>query len=177
MIDILHLIFYWAVAASLIAFVFLLKNFVRFAKKTGLRCGANTNGLSAEFPFISAIFFVVPTAIVGVTAGLITTSVRGEVLGFLGGLSGHYTVCVDRQPAAEADKIIVALKRVAPYSAHHSHPAKRIRVDIRNGNQDLTLELGRDSQNPQEYWIFHPKYRVTSNNEIGRVTTSVFDGY
>ena len=37
--------------------------------------------------------------------------------------------------------------------------------------------LGRDSGYAQEYWVFYPKHRITSNNEIGRVTTPVFDEY
>jgi len=37
--------------------------------------------------------------------------------------------------------------------------------------------LGRDSGYAQECWVFYPKYRITSNNEIGRVTTPVFDEY
>ena len=41
----------------------------------------------------------------------------------------------------------------------------------------MTFELGRDSALPQEYWVFYPKYRVTSNYEIGRVTTPMFDQY
>ena len=52
-----------------------------------------------------------------------------------------------------------------------------IRVDIESGKGNLTLELGRDSGYAQEYWVFYPKYRVTLNNEIGRVTTAVFDEY
>jgi hypothetical protein len=52
-----------------------------------------------------------------------------------------------------------------------------IRVDIESEKGNLTLELGRDSGYAQEYWVFYPKYHVTSNNEIGRVTTPVFDDY
>jgi hypothetical protein len=52
-----------------------------------------------------------------------------------------------------------------------------IRVDIETDKGTLTLQLGRDSGYAQEYWVFYPKYRITSNNEIGRVTTPLFDEY
>jgi len=98
-------------------------------------------------------------------------------LGFLQKLSGNYIVYINQQPVDDSDRIISALKQIAPYWAHHSHPTKRIRVDIRSDTSDLTLELGRDSDNPQEYWVFYSESGVTSNNEIGRITTPVFDGY
>lgn len=60
--------------------------------------------------------------------------------------------------AGVAGSIIVsAWKELAPYWAHHSHPTKRIRVDIRTDVRDLRLELGRDSENLQEYWVFYPE--------------------
>ena len=80
-------------------------------------------------------------------------------------------------PAADADKIVSALKQTSPALGHHSHPTIRVRVDINSERGNMTFELGRDSALPQEYWVFYPKYRVTSNYEIGRVTTPVFDQY
>ena len=37
------------------------------------------------------------------------------------------------------------------------------------------LELGRDSDNAREYWVFIPGNAITSKNEIGRITTAAFD--
>jgi hypothetical protein len=80
-------------------------------------------------------------------------------------------------PIYEYAEMISSLKEIAPYWAHHSHPTTRIRVDIHSEVRDLTLELGRDSGNPQEYWVFYSEHSVTSDNEMGRITTSAFDGY
>src|SRR5687767_10623748 len=110
-------------------------------------------------------------------ASIMTTYARRDVLSFLQNLSGNYTVYVNHQEVRESEKIISSLKEIAPYWAHHSSPTTRIRVDIHSDMRDLTLELGRDSGNPQEYWVFYSGHSVTSDNEIGRITTSAFDEY
>jgi hypothetical protein len=158
------------------ALPFLLVNWARFM----MRLWASRDSVvwtSAGFPFKSVIFFVLPILIVFTVADFTTTSARGEALKFMKGLSGHYTVHVNQQPIADPDEVVSALKGIASYWAHHSHPTTRIRVEILGDHGHLTLELGRDSGNPQEYWVFLSEHRVTSGNEIGRITTSVFDKY
>ena len=118
------------------------------------------------------------SAFIALIAGsIITTYARRDALNFIQSLSGNYTVYVNHQQARDSDKIISALKEITPYWAHHSHPTTRIRVDIRSDTRDLTLELGRDSDNPQEYWVFFPEHGVSSDTEIGRITTAAFDEY
>jgi hypothetical protein len=43
--------------------------------------------------------------------------------------------------------------------------------------QDLLLWVCRDSDNPREYWVYYPKYLITTYNEVGRLVTPIFDGY
>jgi hypothetical protein len=76
---------------------------------------------------------------------------------------------VNHEPVSDADaaKIVSALQQTSSVLGHHSHPTKKIRVDINSEKGNITLELGRDSQIPEEYWVFYPKYRLTSNYEIG----------
>jgi hypothetical protein len=106
-----------------------------------------------------------------------TTYARHDAVNFIQSLSGNYVVYIDGSQVDNPDRIISALKQIVPYPAHHSHPTKRIRVEIRSEAKDLTLELGRDSDNRQEYWVFYSASDVGSNNEIGRITTSAFDDY
>lgn len=172
----LNIIFYCAAATSIIALPFLLVNWARYMKQRS----ANNFGAvqsSGEFPIKSVSFFVIPILIAGAIASVMTTSARDEALSFIQDLSGNYTVYVNQQPARDTDRIISSLKGITPYWAHHSHPTKRIRVDIRSDKGNLTLELGRDSGDPREYWVFYTEHGVTSNNEIGRITTSAFDEY
>lgn len=129
------------------------------------------------FPTKSVSFFLLSALTTMAAASIMTTYARRDVLSFLQNLSGSYTVYVNHQEVRESEKIISSLKEIAPYWAHHSSPTTRIRVDIHSDMRDLTLELGRDSGNPQEYWVFYLGHSVTSDNEIGRITTSAFDEY
>jgi hypothetical protein len=110
-------------------------------------------------------------------ASIMTTYARHDALNFLQSLPEKYTVYVNQQEVRDPDKMISSLRKIAPYWAHHSHPTTKIRVDVRGSVRDLTLELGRDSDDPQEYWVFYSQHSVTANNEIGRITTSAFDEY
>jgi hypothetical protein len=170
----LNLLCYCAFAASIVALPFLLVNWARYMKAQPVN---RLITVRSGFPTKSVSFFVISALTAGVLASTMTTYARRDALNFLQSLSGNYSVYVNQQKVRDADRIISALKEVTPYWAHHSHPTARIRVDIRSDARDLTLELGRDSGNPQEYWVFYSEHSVTSNNEIGRITTSAFDGY
>jgi hypothetical protein len=170
----LNVLCYCAFAASIIALPFLLVNWARYMKtQPDSRLITGRPG----FPTKSVSFFVISALTAGVLASAMTTYARRDALNFLQSLSGNYTVYVNQQKVPDADRIISALKEVTPYWAHHSHPTARIRVDIRSDVRDMTLELGRDSGNPQEYWVFYSEHSATSDNEIGRITTSAFDDY
>ncbi len=163
-----------AFATSTIALPFLLVNWARYMKAQPVN---RLVAVRSGFPTKSVSFFLISTLTVGVVASVMTTHARYDTLNFIESLSGNYTVYVNQQQVRDSDKMISALKEIAPYWAHHSHPTKRISIDIRSDERDLTLELGRDSDNLQEYWVFYSKHSVTSNNEIGRITTSAFDEY
>ena len=170
----LNVITYCAFAASIISLPFLLVNWWRYMQ------GQPANRLvviRTGFPTKSVSFFLISVFTTIAAASIMTTYASRDVSSFLQNLSGNYTVYVNRQEVRESEKIISSLKEIAPYWAHHSHPTTRIRVDIHSDARDLTLELGRDSGNPQEYWVFYSKHSVTSDNEIGRITTSAFDEY
>jgi hypothetical protein len=174
MLEILNTLFYVLGAAAIIALPFMLVNQFKYLKVRA----ANRSRfvpLPAKFPVKSVLFFVGPIILAIAISEIMTSYCRAEVLNFLRDLSGDYKIYVNSQPAHEPQRIVGALKEVAPQLGHHSHPTKMIRVEIQSDKGSVTLELGRDSGYAQEYWVFYPKYGVTSNNEIGRVTTPIFD--
>ena len=171
----LNTLFYCVSAITIIALPFLIVNWVRYAKGRSNQTGSP--GKIEGIPLKSTLFFVIPILIAIAIAQFTTSFSRDEVLQFMQNLSGSYTVYVNNQPARDPDKVIAAVKKVDTQLAHHSHPTERIRVEIKAAQGDLVLELGRDSESPQEYWVYYPKYGITSNNEIGRITTPVFDEY
>ena len=172
--KLLNVLCYIGLVTSVIAMAFVLVNWLSYMKT---RVGSDLRSVQPGFPTKSVGFFLISALITAVLASSLGSYARRDALNFLQNLSGGYQVYVNEQEARDPDKMISSLKQVAPYWAHHSHPTKRIRVDIRTAARDLTLELGRDSDNPQEYWVFYVDDGIASQNEIGRITTPAFDAY
>ena len=176
-IKLLDAAVYCAAAAALIALPFWIFNQIKYLKR---RAATKLNpDLVVGFPVKSVMFFAVPLLIAIGLSQSMTSLALDEGLDFVRGLSGEYKVYVNHEPVSDADaeKIVSALRQTSSVLGHHSHPTKRIRVDINSEKGNITLELGRDSQISEEYWVFYPKYSLTSTNEIGRITTPVFDQY
>jgi hypothetical protein len=172
---VLDLVFYGAGIAAVAALPFFVVNALRYSRA---RARSAYPDRVPGFPTKSIGFFVVPILVVAVTAAVATSSTRRGVLEFLQrSPAGDLKVTVDDQPAADPDEVVLVLKRVAPYWAHHSHPTRRIRVELNGTAGRLIVELARDSGDAREYWVFVPEHGITSKNEIGRVTTSLFDRY
>jgi len=171
--NILKAICYCAFAASIISLPFFLVNWVKYVKAQPVN---RLIAVRSGFPARSTGFFVISIVTALLAATIMTTFARREALRFIKSLSGNYTVYVNTQPVGDPGKIVSALSEITPYWQHHSHPTKRIQVYIQSDERNLSLELGRDSDTPQEYWVFIPE-QSGSSNEIGRITTSAFDAY
>ena len=176
LVKLLNLLFYSVSIIPFIALPFLVVNWVRYMNARAEN-RSRFVPVPVKFPVKSVLSFAGPIIIAMAIAEIMASRSRAEALSFLRDLSGNYKVYVNSQQGHDPDGIVSALKATAPQLAHHSHPTKMIRVDIETDKGNLTLELGRDSGYAREYWVFYPKYRVTSNNEIGRVTTPCFDEY
>jgi hypothetical protein len=158
----------------MVAFVFGIIN--------ALRVGRKVRGRKIEEDvFIKIVWAPVCAIILGFTmfmfCDLMKSSARIEIKRFLGNIHANPSVTINGNPIENSKMIIDALKKVAPLSAHRSHTIKKISVEIFNQTENLSIVLERDSAYPQEYWLFFPKYRYTSKNEIGRMITNVFDDY
>ena len=172
----LNTLFYIVSVIPFIALPFLFVNWARYMKARAENKSRRAP-VPAKVPVKSVLFFVAPIVIAIAIAEIVAARSRVEALNFLRDVSGNYKVYVNSQMAGDPAGIVSALKTTAPELAHHSHSTRMIRVDIETDKGTLTLQLGRDSGHAQEYWVFYPKYRITSNNEIGRVTTPLFDEY
>src|SRR5947209_1693963 len=67
--------------------------------------------------------------------------------------SSGSTILVNGKQVCNSADVLATLKRMSDLPAHHSSPTRRIRVDIRR-TKHIVLDLGRDSSNPREYWVF-----------------------
>ena len=134
------------------------------------------------FPLKSTLLFAIPLLVGTLAAGLSTFVAQCEVAGFLASVSDHYTISVDGQVVQNRDQVLATLKEFTDLPAHHSHPTRELRVEISDPPRGMRLWLGRDSADPQEYWVFAPSpsklaARAALKKDIGHVKTSLFDTY
>jgi hypothetical protein len=128
-------------------------------------------------PIRSALFFGAPL-LVALGAGEASQRLgQAEVLDTLDAFDRDYQVFINGTSVPNANDVLLTLKNLRWLRPHHSDPTKRIQVEIRKDFRHAVLSLARDSGNPQEYWVFYPKYYVTSRNEVGRIVTPLFDQY
>jgi hypothetical protein len=128
-------------------------------------------------PFVAIACFILPIESTFIIAAPMDRTIMTETLRFLNSLSDNANVIINGKAVDNPSDVISKLKTLAKIQAHHSHPTQRIRIQVLNSDYSLTLELGRDSDIPSEYWVFYPGYRHSRLNEIGRINTTIFDKY
>jgi hypothetical protein len=134
------------------------------------------------FPLKSTLFFAIPILVGMLAAGISTLIAQCEVAEFLESVSDHYAVSIDGHVAQNRQEVLNTLKQFANLPAHHSHPNRELHVEISDPPRRMRLWLGRDSDDPHEYWVFAPSpsklaARAALKKDIGHVKTSVFDAY
>jgi hypothetical protein len=115
--------------------------------------------------------------VVFLLSSIMTNIIKDDVCKFLSSARKNLTVTVEGMTVKDVQPVILALQQISSQLGHHSHPEKIIHVTVTEEGQTLRLNLGRDSERPTEYWVFYPYYRNTRMNEIGRITTNVFDSW
>ena len=136
----------------------------------------------ANNPIKSTLFFIAPL-IIGLFTSLVSTSIAEfKTREFLDAASNDSRVTVDGRVVQNGQQVLDTFRALSDMPAHHSHPTRILNVDISDPPRHLLLWVARDSSNPQEYWVFAPSpsalaFRANLKKEIGRIKTSVFDGY
>lgn len=127
--------------------------------------------------FMSSVVF-------GLFAGWAATSIaRGVVKEKLRAASDRCDISIDGEPTQNRREILEVLRTMHWSPGHHSHPTtdinrtNAINIDVSCDPERIMLRLARDSEDPREYWVFVPKYWITSTSEVGRIKTSLFDSY
>ncbi|MCO4292014.1 hypothetical protein NF867_03950 [Solitalea sp. MAHUQ-68] len=64
-------------------------------------------------------------------------------------------------------KILNVIRSIKIIDAHHSHPIDTTYLQIITPRDTVYLTIGKDSERPNEYWVFWTKYFKES--EIGRI--------
>lgn len=80
-----------------------------------------------------------------------------------------YSLDINGNNLNSKNSLLVAIKDMCNRPPHHSHTIKKLTLTIKTSTESFDLELLRDSQDPNEYWVYFPKY---SRSAIGRICTN-----
>jgi hypothetical protein len=134
-------------------------------------------GPASRVASLSFVAFVL-SVVIGLFVSAMGVSIaRYEIIDKLHAAGDDCQISINGKPAQNPNQILAVLRTFRSSPAHHSHPTHAINIHISCGAEPMTLRLARDSDDPIEYWVFFPKYGITSTNEIGRIKTSAFDSY
>ncbi|HZR78250.1 MAG TPA: hypothetical protein VFA58_03535 [Chthoniobacterales bacterium] len=125
----------------------------------------------------STVIFIAGVLIAFAAASTAQEIAHNEVVAKLRSITHDYTVSVNGRGIGNPEQILGVLQSIDWLPAHHSNPTKRITLDVGDRTSHVVLSLARDSNNPQEYWVFSPNGFITRENEIGRIRTNLLDSY
>jgi len=161
---------------SLIAMLFLIVSLIRRLRsrvkdvKSGVRHRRRYPGRSFT------LFLATIICMVFISAAMKEGS-KAEILFYLDHIDPKtLSVQVNGGKATDPNAVIDVLRTMPDIPAHHTHAVGGFTIVIDDQIGGLTLRLGRDSDRPQEYWVFYPRYRYTTHNEVYRINTALFDG-
>jgi len=99
---------------------------------------------------------------------------RTTLLSDLGQLKTNAHVRLNDRDVGEAAPFLLSLNRLTTVQAHHSSPTTSIQVEIDDGSSAVVVVIARDSERPDEYWIFRPDASLP-NEPNGRYAGRVSD--
>jgi len=118
-----------------------------------------------------AVFITIACLVVGVFVG---TWFLAEDLSeqraqreLLGAVSRASIVVVNGQPIPEAAVALAAFRGIRHVPSHHSGPTSPIHIELRDGRTSTAITIARDSDRPNEFWVYLPGANW-HNNALGR---------
>jgi len=171
----LDVIAYTGFAVAVIALPFFVYNWLAYVIRRARTEPSSRHEIHK--PLRSILFFaisIIVTLVIGETSKRIG---HDQVMRALESFRSDYQLRVNGKPAQNPDRTLAILETLHWIFPHHSHPTRRIDIEISDQSQHLLLWVCRDSGDPQEYWVFYPKYLITAHNEVGRIVTPIFDAY
>jgi hypothetical protein len=166
---------YLCFAVAIIALPFVVFGVLRAVNRAPPISNPATRLVS--MPQKSILLFAGAIAICMSLSQVICFTARNEAFQFLTSLPNSHSTAVNGNIVSDDSSLIAALKSTHWVMGHHSHPTTTIHIAVENNGHTMKFNLGRDSSDPHEYWVFLPEYRVSSMNDIGRITTNLLDGY
>lgn len=82
--------------------------------------------------------------------------------------SGVIGMTLDGEIVENPATFVRALASACSTLERRSHPTSRHAVTISTRAGPLELQIGKDSEISDEFWIFYPRFRLTRENEVRR---------
>lgn len=136
------------------------------------RTKAHRLGLSALFGVLALVGAI---AVYGTLQEARVDAARADVRGFVREAGENAELIVDGRARPDSKELLGLLGSLDRGSSHNSHPMRRSPVVVRHGDRSLELEMGRDSERADEYWVYLPRDWTTDHNEVGRIRTRALD--
>jgi hypothetical protein len=167
---------FYTIQPIIIGFAALLFLVFGFAQVSSMRSSTRLGGKRPKISRIgiaAGIMFSVAIVVNFAVVTYLGSNARNEI-GLI--LSGPVeSVSANGTKIRIDNELVSALKNMCDSSTHHSHPTNYYRLTIKTTRGETSLDLRRDSEIANEYWVYFPKYYSTRLNEVGRVCTSAFD--
>lgn len=111
------------------------------------------------------------------TIWIIEARSRHELKEFLS--QNNLSIRINGQTTSKilTDLILKELMNIRNIPAHHSQPTDKIKIEIISKSMTEYLNIARDSERENEYWIYWNKYEITRKSEFGRISTEIFKEY
>jgi hypothetical protein len=105
---------------------------------------------------------------------------RKAIVGPLSRISAQYDVAINGRRIPDAPFVIRAIRDLRDGIPHHSHPLTPMTVRVFDEKTAVEFVIARDSDRPDEYWIFRPGPNAAGDprgREIGRVMDPQLTAY
>lgn len=149
---------FWAIAALSLYRTRKVKSWRRITPGVAVGCIGFVGIIGGEFAI----------------AAVIRSAALEEISPFLAG--DIKSVTANGSVVSQKDDLVRALRDMHAIPGHHSHPTMNFQISLNTSAGQLQLDLGKDSKNPHEYWVYYREYNSTETNEVARIFTGALDG-
>ncbi len=166
---------YWISLISIPFLLFFWGKTVLYARNSPKP--KNIRDVFGLIPKKSTALFIGPILFTIIFTQILIFQARTQTSQFLNSMSPEYKVEVNGKELRDKKGFTDTVQNLYSTIGHHSHPTESLFIDVTDKKGHLKLLAAKDSDQPDEYWIFYPSFETLKRNEIGRIRTHLFDSY
>lgn len=102
----------------------------------------------------------------------IIKEIRSNIKGILADHKTKLQISNDDFGSLPPEELKKEILKLTDVSTNHSHPENIKTILVTAPSGDFNLFIGKDSNDPKEFWIFTDKYDLDMETEIGKIKTS-----